>query len=75
MTEAVSASVQVLPSGPVLVDDPFVDTVLEVLPQAETGVEPTSRQRQPDRPPWRPEDIVDEWGAGSFPASDPPANW
>ena len=20
-------------------------------------------------------DIVDQWGAGSFPASDPPANW
>ena len=20
-------------------------------------------------------DIVDEWGAQSFPASDPPANW
>jgi hypothetical protein len=24
---------------------------------------------------WRPQDIVDEWGVGSFPASDPPANW
>jgi hypothetical protein len=24
---------------------------------------------------WCPEDIVDEWGADSFPASDPPANW
>jgi hypothetical protein len=24
---------------------------------------------------WSPEDIVDEWGAQSFPASDPPANW
>jgi len=21
------------------------------------------------------EDLVDEWGAQSFPASDPPANW
>jgi hypothetical protein len=27
------------------------------------------------RATWYPEDIVDEWGAGSFPASDPPANW
>lgn len=24
---------------------------------------------------WSPEDIVDEWGAQSFPASDPPSNW
>jgi len=24
---------------------------------------------------WCPEDIVDEWGVQSFPASDPPANW
>jgi hypothetical protein len=22
-----------------------------------------------------PVDIVEEWGIGSFPASDPPANW
>jgi hypothetical protein len=22
-----------------------------------------------------PQDIVEEWGWGSFPASDPPANW
>jgi hypothetical protein len=24
---------------------------------------------------WNPQDIVDEWGVQSFPASDPPANW
>jgi hypothetical protein len=25
--------------------------------------------------PAGPVDIVEEWGIGSFPASDPPANW
>jgi hypothetical protein len=30
----------------------------------------------PEVPGWDAEwDIVDQWGAGSFPASDPPANW
>jgi hypothetical protein len=30
----------------------------------------------PDAPAWDPTwDIVDQWGAQSFPASDPPANW
>lgn len=33
---------------------------------------PRARSR---RPAWCPEDIVDEWGAQSFPASDPPSNW
>lgn len=29
-------------------------------------------RREPD---WSPQDIVEEWGFQSFPASDPPANW
>jgi hypothetical protein len=33
-------------------------------PVVLTGTEPVS-----------PVDIVEEWGRGSFPASDPPANW
>ena len=29
-----------------------------------------------EAPPWDMTwDIVDQWGAQSFPASDPPANW
>jgi hypothetical protein len=35
-------------------------------------VEVASAQRLTWDPTW---DIVDEWGAQSFPASDPPANW
>jgi hypothetical protein len=52
------------------------------LPEAlETKSSPSLRVRTPTFPQahtnadflaW---DIVDEWGAQSFPASDPPANW
>jgi len=38
-------------------------------------VTPALASTRTDRPAWCPEDIVDEWGADSFPASDPPANW
>lgn len=41
---------------------------------------PTNRGAElPDRSAqvfdWLPQDIVEEWGLQSFPASDPPANW
>lgn len=36
----------------------------------------TRRTDDEETPVWDPAwDIVDEWGAQSFPASDPPANW
>lgn len=35
----------------------------------------SSSRARSRRPAWCPEDIVDEWGAQSFPASDPPSNW
>jgi hypothetical protein len=35
----------------------------------------TARRANRRTSEWCPQDIVDEWGAGSFPASDPPANW
>ncbi len=38
------------------------DSALEVAHQAAT------RDSEPH-------DVVEEWGRGSFPASDPPANW
>jgi hypothetical protein len=39
---------------------------------AVVGPSPSTRA---ERPSWSPQDIVDEWGVQSFPASDPPANW
>lgn len=36
------------------------------------GLAPGRKLRGPEFSAW---DIVDEWGAQSFPASDPPANW
>jgi hypothetical protein len=55
-------------------------------PEALEGEEsPRPRLRPPpstrgtddvETPIWDPDwDVVDEWGAQSFPASDPPANW
>ena len=44
------------------------------------GIRPADERRQGrepllDRGAGAPDDIVDEWGMQSFPASDPPANW
>jgi hypothetical protein len=42
------------------------------------AVSPLPTRQSPSRPTRRepqPVDIVDMWGYGSFPASDPPANW
>ena len=36
------------------------------------GLTPGGKLTDPEFSAW---DIVDEWGAQSFPASDPPANW
>lgn len=63
-----------VPEDVVPVDVLPVDVLpVEALLAAEAAPELPGTQWQ--RPPWCPEDIVDEWGAGSFPASDPPANW
>ena len=48
---------------------PLDDTVV-----TPVDTEPSLPARSTRRA-WCPEDIVDEWGAQSFPASDPPAIW
>lgn len=47
---------------------PSLVHVTALVPVPAPGL-PTDPQEQL---PW---DIVEEWGLGSFPASDPPANW
>jgi hypothetical protein len=46
-------------------------------PSAQTSLPPDERPRPGPRdgPAEHEWDVVDEWGCGSFPASDPPANW
>ena len=53
-----------------------------IRPQRRTSAtEPAGSAGQPRPLPITPEpvglrdDIVDEWGKASFPASDPPSNW
>lgn len=43
-------------------------------PDAPVAAVPSPSARA-GRQSWTPQDIVDEWGVQSFPASDPPANW
>lgn len=45
-----------------------------VSPESDDGLEPRLSPVEHDGRflAW---DLVDEWGAQSFPASDPPANW
>ena len=41
-------------------------------PDAGIHIEPDVKEKETD---WCPQDIVEEWGLQSFPASDAPANW
>lgn len=41
----------------------------------DTCAWPRTEKEPSERGPREPRDIVEEWGWGSFPASDPPANW
>jgi hypothetical protein len=41
----------------------------------DPGAVPVDPQRAMEAARFLDWDLVDEWGAQSFPASDPPANW
>jgi len=45
------------------------------LAEPATRRDSTDGGTQPRSAPTVVHDLVDEWGLGSFPASDPPANW
>jgi RNA polymerase-binding transcription factor DksA len=57
-------------------NEPIARDRLEALPMAQLCMfcQYTKEVSGPRRGP-QPPDIVDVWGYGSFPASDPPANW
>jgi hypothetical protein len=60
---------------PELVSPNGARVVIQLVPTpVQVPVDPLPETRA-ERPAWCPEDIVDEWGADSFPASDPPSNW